>query len=111
MKTPTGLIGLIALLATTGCSSPTDQFCIENEKCQGTADPAAACAELKAECEEDAECAESEERCRAEGDAVSACVIAGPSSCKDVGDEQLYLPDDEEACADQLQALIECQES
>lgn len=113
MKKTTVLVALAALIvaATVGCASPTDQLCIENQKCEGAADPAAECAELKADCEEDEECADAQERCKTQGDAVSACILAGPSSCQDVGEASFYLPEDEDACSEELQALIDCQEA
>lgn len=97
-----------ASVSIVGCASASDRLCEENQKCQGADDPAKECADLRAECEEDDECAESQEKCKAENETLAACVLAAESSCQGVGDVELYLPDDEGACEEELEAFLEC---
>jgi hypothetical protein len=99
---------MLALATIVGCASASDRLCEENQKCQGADDPAKECADLRAECEEDEECADGQEKCKAENEAVAACVLAAESSCQGVGDLEFYLPDDEEACKEELDAFLDC---
>lgn len=99
---------LLSLAVVVGCASASDRLCEENQKCQDVEDPAKECAQLRADCEEDEECAEGQEKCKVENETLSACVLAAESSCQGVGDLQFYLPDDEDACKDELDEFLDC---
>lgn len=99
---------MFTLAITIGCASASDRLCEENQKCQDAEDPAKECADLRAECEEDDECAEGREQCKEENETLSACVLAAESSCQGVGDVEFYLPDDEGACEQELEAFLDC---
>jgi hypothetical protein len=99
---------LFAVASIVGCASAADRVCEENQKCQGAENPAEECAELRAECEEDEECAEGQEKCKEENEVLAQCVLNAESSCQDIGETSFYLPDDEGACEDELEAFLEC---
>lgn len=101
-------LALVALTFVVGCASAGDRLCEENQKCEGATDPAQECADLRAECDEDDECAASQEQCKAENEVVAACVLAAESSCRELGEASFYLPNDEEACSEELDAFLEC---
>jgi hypothetical protein len=98
----------LTLVTIVGCASASDRLCEENQKCQGADDPAKECADQRAECEEDEDCAASQEKCKEENEAVAACVLAAESSCQGVGDLEFYLPDDENACEEELETFLDC---
>jgi hypothetical protein len=101
-------LAAFALTNIVACASAGDRLCEENQKCQGADDPAKECADLRADCEEDDECAESQEKCKAENETLAACVLAAESSCQGVGELEFYLPEDEGACEEELEAFLEC---
>ncbi len=106
------VIALFTLATVVGCKSASDQLCEQNADCQGEDDPAAACAEQNQECEEDEDCKAERDACRADNDALSACILSAEadSQCQGIGELSFYLPTAEGVCDEELDAFLACQD-
>lgn len=107
-RVPSLWVAVVVGLGLVGCTSPSEQVCQEDARCAGDEDPATTCAEQKLECDEDESCASDRKACQTQNDTLSQCVLSTESSCQVVDEVSFYLPDDSEACADELDALLAC---
>lgn len=99
---------LFAAATITACASASDRLCEENQRCNGEEDPAAKCAEARADCDEDADCSAKYADCKDENEALSACILGADPACQDLGEISVYLPQDTSACEAELKAFTDC---
>lgn len=106
------VLALFTLATVVGCKSAADQLCEKNYECLDEEDPAAKCAEDNEECAEDENCQAERDACNAQNEALSSCVLGteAKSECQGVGDIQFYLPTEDGACEDELDAFLKCQD-
>jgi hypothetical protein len=106
------VIALFTLATVVGCKSASDQLCEKNVECQGDEDPAATCAEQTQECEEDEDCKAGRDVCKAESDALAACILSAEaeSECQGIGEVSFYLPTADGACENELDTFLACQD-
>lgn len=103
------VLAAVCLVSTVGCASAVDRICEENARCAGEASPSESCAEQRAECDEDADCAEGRDRCAEVNEKLSQCILDDESSaCRDVGEASFYLPGDNEKCQQELEDFLAC---
>jgi hypothetical protein len=93
----------VALVA--GCSSPSDNLCIEQATCAGEDDPAAFCQEQKADLDEDQQ--RVRDACQSQNDASATCLLEN-GSCQDLSGVKVFTIDDADDCAEEFEAAAEC---
>jgi hypothetical protein len=97
---------LFAVGALTACPSPSDNWCLEVQKCAEKDDPAAECQKLKDDRDADEQkCADA---CKAEGDALATCILANGKCEEKVfgGDPELYT----DTCKSEAEDAAKCSE-
>jgi len=103
------VLAVVCLVSTVGCTSAADRLCEENARCAGEESPAEFCAEQRADCDEEEDCAEGRERCAEVNEKLSQCVLDDESSeCRGVGEASFYLPGDNGACEQELKDFLDC---
>ena len=103
-------LSLVAIATAVGCTSPSDNLCLESAECAGEEDPAQFCADAKADQDEDAKaCSDA---CKSEGDALAQCVLDN-GKCEEIEGTDVKafgLATYGDECKDQAEAAATCAE-
>lgn len=103
-------ISIISLAALVGCGSPQDDLCLKSKDCAGEEDPAAKCAEEKADRDADEQACQ-DVTCKAEDEALAICVNEN-GACEEIeGDPPVFAFGFEtfgDQCKDAFEAFASC---
>jgi hypothetical protein len=98
-------VSTLAIAVVTGCTSPSDNLCLQQAECAGEDDPATFCQEAKDDLDEDEQ--RIRDACAAENDAAATCLLEN-GECQDIAGVQVFTTTDAADCEAEFEASAEC---